>query len=150
MTADDEGARSFHYVLEGAHRLLVVDDDPIAREFSAVYLATPEVSIDTADSGEAALDLLAKQTYDLAITDLDMPGMGGFELIRRIRSMPSMADLPVIVVTGREDIASIDRAYEAGATSFAIKPVNWRLMSYQVRFVLRAARMAKAAAQARL
>lgn len=149
MTSETGGG-SFHYVLDGAHRLLVVDDDPIAREFSAVYLATPEVSIDTADSGEAALDLLGRQAYDLAITDLDMPGMGGFELIRRIRATPALADLPVIVVTGREDIASIDRAYEAGATSFAVKPVNWRLMSYQVRFVLRAARMARAAAQGAL
>ncbi len=77
-----------------------------------------------------------------------MPGIGGFELIRRIRATPGVADLPVIVVTGREDMASIDLAYECGATSFAVKPVNWRLMSYQVRFVLRAARMAEAAAAA--
>lgn len=135
MTGDNQ----FRFVLEGPHALLVVDDDPIAREFSAVYLAAPEVTVDTADCGEAALERLAERSFDLALVDLDMPGMGGFELIRRIRATPAIADLPVIVVTGREDVASIDRAYESGATAFAVKPVNWRLMSYQIRFVLRAA-----------
>jgi DNA-binding response OmpR family regulator len=46
----------------------------------------------------------------------------------------------VIVVTGREDASAIDRAFDAGATSFLVKPINWRLLSYQIRYVMRAGR----------
>jgi Response regulator containing a CheY-like receiver domain and a GGDEF domain len=146
MTEEPAGPARFAYVLDGDLRILAVDDDPIAREFSAVYLSTPTVTVDTAACAEEALEKLAAARYDIALVDIDMPGIGGFELIRRIRSDARLADLPVIVVTGREDIASIDRAFHLGATSFAVKPVNWRLMSYQVRYVLRTSRRADRAA----
>jgi DNA-binding response OmpR family regulator len=45
--------------------------------------------------------------------------------------------MPVIVVTGREDVSAVDRAFTAGATSFVVKPLHWRLLSYQIRFVWR-------------
>jgi response regulator RpfG family c-di-GMP phosphodiesterase len=63
--------------------------------------------------------------------------MDGFEVLRRLRADPATARLPVMVVTGREDVAAIDRAFEAGATSFISKPINWRLLSYQLRYVHR-------------
>jgi signal transduction histidine kinase len=66
--------------------------------------------------------------------------MDGFELISRIRATPALRHLPVVVVTGREDMMAIDKAFQAGATSFAVKPLNWRLLSYQLRYVLRAFR----------
>lgn len=130
---------AFRHVLENV-RLLCVDDDPILREFASVYLATPSASVETAANAEEGLGRLAREPFDLALIDLEMPGMSGFEMIRRIRADPGLGALPVIVVTGREDIASIDAAYHAGATSFVTKPVNWRLLSYQVRYVLRAQR----------
>ena len=67
-----------------------------------------------------------------------MPGMNGIDLVRSLRADTRFADLPVVMVTGREDMVSIDAAYEAGATSFVTKPVNWRVLSYHLRFVLRA------------
>ena len=73
-----------------------------------------------------------------------MPVMNGFQVIRSIRNDPELRNLPIVIVTGREDVESIDRAYDEGATSFVTKPVNWRLLSYQLRYVLRAQRMASA------
>jgi PleD family two-component response regulator len=64
--------------------------------------------------------------------------MDGFEALKRMRERRETAELPVIVVTGREDVKAIDRAFDAGATSFVVKPINWRLLSYQIRFVHRA------------
>jgi CheY-like chemotaxis protein len=126
------------YVLDETVRLLVTDDDPIMREFACVYLATPTASVETAADGEEGLRRLLSEPFDFALVDLDMPKMDGIEMIRRIRADPALWHLPVMVVTSSEDIVSIDRAFEAGATSFATKPVNWRLMSYQIRYVLRA------------
>jgi DNA-binding response OmpR family regulator len=126
------------YVLDDVVRILVTDDDPIMREFACVYLATPTASVETAEDGEEGLRRLREEPFHFALVDLDMPGIDGIEMIRQIRADPDLWDLPVMVVTSSEDIVSIDRAYEVGATSFATKPVNWRLMSYQIRYVLRA------------
>lgn len=138
MFAKPADMAPYRYVLEDELRLLCVDDDPILREFASVYLATPSARVETAADAEQGLARLEAEHFDIALVDLDMPGMGGFEMIRQIRAHTGIGRLPVIVVTGREDIASIDAAYHAGATSFVTKPVNWRLLSYQIRYVLRA------------
>lgn len=132
---------SHFYVLQEDLRLLVVDDDPIQREFAKVYLAAPTVEVELAENGAAGLALLRSASFDIALIDIDMPVMNGFELLAAIRADTALAHLPVIMITGREDVESIDRAYELGASSFVTKAVNWRLLSYQIRFVLRATRV---------
>jgi DNA-binding response OmpR family regulator len=132
----------FFFVLADEAKILAVDDDPIMREFAGVYLSSPSTEVETAHGGVSALEALATRPFDLVLLDIDMPGMTGFEVLERLRADPRTQMLPVIVVTGREDIASIDRAYELGATSFISKPVNWRLLAYQIRYVLRASRQA--------
>jgi len=134
----DRHSLPFQWVLSEDLTLLCVDDDPIQREFCTVYLSTPTVDVVTADSAEAALELLGTRTFDAALFDVDMPGMNGIELVARLREDPRFDALPIMVVTGREDMVSIDRAYEAGATAFMCKPVNWRLLSHQIRFMIRA------------
>lgn len=121
-------------------RLLVADDDPILREFATVHLATPEVEVEVAEHGLAALARLKDGGIDLALVDLEMPVMDGFDLISHIRQDDSLKHLPVVVVTGREDMAAVDRAYALGATSFVVKPLNWRVLSHQLAYVLRNAR----------
>lgn len=131
---------SFFYVLDDEARLLFVDDDPILREFAQVNLASAAADVDVAADGVEALEALSRQRYDLLLVDLDMPRMDGFELLAHLRADPATAHLPVVVETGREDVEAIDRAFRAGATAFVTKPLNWRLLSYQLRFTLRAAR----------
>ncbi len=132
----------FFYVLTDKTDLLVADDDPIMREFASVYLSSPSATVFTAENGEDALAQLEARSFDLLLLDLDMPVMNGFEVLERLRADPATSRLPIIVITGREDIVSIDKAYALGATSFINKPVNWRLLAYQVRYVLRASTMA--------
>ena len=126
------------YVFDEQTRILVVDDDPILREFASVYLTTPMSTVALAPDASTALDLLAREQFDIALLDIDMPGMNGFELVECIRGQEKLRDLPIVMVTGREDIVSIDRAYAVGATSFVTKPVNWRQLSHQLRYVIRA------------
>ena len=121
-------------------RILVVDDDPILREFAGVYLTSPTMEVEVAEDGHAALNRLKKGGIDIALVDLEMPVMDGFELIAAVRAEPGLEDLPIVVITGREDMEAIDRAYGTGATSFAIKPLNWRLVSHQLAYVLRNSR----------
>ena len=126
-------------------RVLFVDDDPILREFALVHLGTDKAEVKAVGDGDEALALLADWPADIVLLDLEMPRLDGFEVLRRLGESGRLGDLPVIVVTGREDIAAIDRAYAAGATSFVSKPLNWRLLSYQIRYVLRACEAERAA-----
>lgn len=134
--AADAGA--FFYVLQDPLRILFVDDDPILREFAQVHLTTDAAQVSVAPDGLAALEILPEFRPDIVLMDLEMPRLDGFETLGRLRADPAWAATPVIVVTGREDVAAIDRAFQAGATSFVCKPLNWRLISYQIRYVHRA------------
>lgn len=129
---------SFFYVLDESSRALFVDDDPILREFAQVNLASPKCEIDVAADGAEALQRLALRDYDVLLLDLEMPVMDGFAALERLRADPLTEHLPVIVQTGREDVEAIDMAFRLGATSFVTKPLNWRLLTYQIRYVLRA------------
>ncbi|MDP8916479.1 MAG: response regulator [Pseudomonadota bacterium] len=140
MSSHGEPDSAFFYVLNERIRLLFADDDPILREFAKVHLATEKAEVATAADGEEAWEMVRTQPLDLLLVDLEMPKLDGFELVRRMREQPRFNNLPVIVVTGREDVSAIDRAFICGATSFVTKPINWRLLSYQVRFTLRAGR----------
>ena len=141
MVVADNRATPWTFVLDEPTRILVVDDDPILREFASVYLATPYTSIDTACDGAAARTRLAQASYDIIVLDIEMPQLDGLSLLHEIRSDEKLRHLPVIMLTGHDDIASIDRAYHIGANSFATKPVNWRQLSYQIRYVLRTSQL---------
>jgi signal transduction histidine kinase len=131
------------YVFERPIRLLAVDDDPIMREFAQAQLAQPGCEIVIAEDGEAAWDILERDQkgFDLVLSDLEMPRLNGFGLVDAIRKDARLAHVPVVVITSRDDVFAIDRAYEVGATSFVAKPVNWRILGYQLRYVMRASRM---------
>jgi CheY-like chemotaxis protein len=141
MSVHPDRAGPFFHVLQEPVRVLYVDDDPILREFAAVNLASEAAVIETAPDGAAALEHIEAAAPDVLLLDLEMPTLGGgLQVLCQIRADPRRQFLPVIVVTGREDVASIDQAFEAGATSFVVKPLNWRLLSHQIRYVCRAAR----------
>jgi CheY-like chemotaxis protein len=139
MSVNPDDAGPFFYVLREAVRILYVDDDPILREFAVVNLATEHARVETAADGRAALAAISGEPPDLILLDLDMPEMDGFEVLESLRADPKFRDLPVIVVTGREDVEAVDRAFAVGATSFVVKPLNWRLLSHQLRYVHRSA-----------
>lgn len=137
MDARTRLSGAFYYVVQDTLKVLYVDDDPILREFAAVHLATETCEVTTAADGVAGLLAIDEQMPDIILLDLEMPRMDGFEVLRKLRADEATARLPIMVVTGREDVGAIDKAFEAGATSFVSKPINWRLLSYQVRYVHR-------------
>jgi DNA-binding response OmpR family regulator len=149
MAVHPDDAGPFFYVLRENMRILFADDDPILREFAVVNLATEHAQVDTAADGAEALDAIRVRAPDIMLLDLEMPTMDGFQVLQALRADPELRDLPVIVVTGREDVDAVDRAYAAGATSFVVKPLNWRLLSHQLRYVHRTAQNERQMAQSR-
>ena len=140
MATADNRVAQWKFVLDEPTRIFVVDDDPILREFASVYLSSPSATIVTDCDGAAARIRLGENQFDVLILDIEMPHVDGFSLLREIRSDERLRHLPVIMLTSHDDVASIDEAYELGANAFAIKPVNWRQLSYQIRSVIRASK----------
>ncbi len=140
MAAVVNNSTRWTFVLDEPTRILVVDDDPILREFAVVHLASPAASIDTVPDGAAARVEIRRNAYDVLLLDIEMPHLDGFSLLKEIRSDENFRHLPVIMLTSHDDMVSIDKSYQCGATSFATKPVNWRQLSYQIRSIVQAAR----------
>ncbi|NYE61113.1 diguanylate cyclase (GGDEF)-like protein [Duganella sp. 1224] len=118
--------------------VLVADDDPTMRLLMLEMLA--QVGLDTieAEDGVKALACYQSVSPDLVLLDVDMPGMDGFAVCRAIRQLETQAAVPIIMVTGGDELESVTRAYEAGATDFVSKPINWPILGHRVLYVLRA------------
>lgn len=139
---------AWSFVLNEPTRILVADDDPILREFAIVHLSSPTATIDVAPNGTTALSMMMSHPYDIVLLDISMPDADGFSVLEKIRAEPRLRHTPIMMLTGHEDIASIDHAFSLGANSFATKPVNWRLLSYHIRYVLRMSRVEQELRQA--
>ena len=133
------------HTTDPSHRpqALIVDDDLAARMLERETLEQSGFTVHEAADGESALDMLEALTPDLILLDVDMPGIDGFEVCRRIRQRWSPHDLPVIMVTGMDDLNSINLAYDVGANDFIPKPINWPVLGHRTRYVLRTAENAR-------
>ncbi len=120
--------------------VLIVDDDEAARLLIEISLTDEGLQVQQAADAEEALAAFAARRPDIVLLDVNMPGMDGYECCRELRRRPRGADLPVLMLTGHEDLQSIQRAYEAGATDFLSKSNNWGLLAHRVRYMLRASR----------
>jgi diguanylate cyclase (GGDEF)-like protein len=122
---------------------LIVDDDQVMRMLERETLGSFGFVVRDAADGEHALTLLSDAPPDLVLLDVDMPGIDGFEVCRRIREHWDATEVSVIMVTGMDDVDSINRAYEVGANDFVAKPINWPILGHRARYVLRAAQAAR-------
>ncbi len=118
-------------------RVLIADDELTARLLMEAALEKSGFTVCLAEDGEEALRQFHAQSCDLVMLDVDMPGLDGFEVCARLRQEVG-EELPIVMVTGMDDLVSIARAYEAGATDFIAKPINWALIGHRTRYLLRA------------
>src|SRR6185295_7848548 len=93
--------------------------------------------------GAAALAAALKNDPAIVLLDVDMPVMDGNEVCRRLRADARFGSTPIVMVTGHDDSAAIRRAFEAGATDFIAKPVNWALLPHRLDDILRNAAAAE-------
>ncbi|WP_345793288.1 EAL domain-containing protein [Thauera sp. JM12B12] len=124
-------------------RILVADDDLTACLLLRAALEKAGFEVCTASDGAQALREFARSAFDMAMLDVDMPGLNGFEVCAVLRREAGDA-FPIVMVTGMDDTGSIETAYQSGATDFMSKPLNWALIGHRVRYLLRAARAAHA------
>ena len=124
----------------GQPRVLLVDDDEVNLLLTSIALRERGFAITEATSGLRAIQMLTEWMPDVVVLDAIMPGMDGFQTCRELRLLPGFESLPVLMLTGLDDDASINRAYEAGATDFFVKSTQWSLLAGRLRYLLRSSR----------
>ena len=120
--------------------VLVIDDEPSMRLLMREALEQAGFAVKEAEDGEQALVLFSQLQPDVVLLDVMLPGMDGFAVCTAIRSLPGGEHTPILMVTGFDNVASIHHAYEVGATDFITKPINWPILGYHIRYMLRASR----------
>jgi DNA-binding response OmpR family regulator len=117
--------------------ILVVEDNPVERQLIGKILRNANFQVIAVDCGEVVLETLVNYQPDLILLDALLPDIDGFEVCEHLRSHPKGIYIPIIMLTGLDDVSSIDRAYEAGATDFFTKPINHSLLVHRIRYLLR-------------
>lgn len=105
-------------------RILFVDDYQDALVMWAYYLRTRGFEVATASDGPSAISLASKTRPDVVVTDLVLPGMDGCEMARRLRTLPSLQNVPIIAATGDTDPEHLQEARSAGFARIMIKPCD--------------------------
>ena len=117
-------------------KILVVDDDANARLLMRAALRKSGFEVSLASGGQDALRQFRAAPHDMVMLDVDMPDLSGFEVCATLRAAAGDL-LPIVMVTGMDDLGSVERAYDSGATDFIAKPLNWALIGHRVRYLLR-------------
>jgi PAS domain S-box-containing protein len=117
--------------------VLLVDDDYSFRLLASEALEQSGFEVRVVDNGSDAIDVFNTFLPDIVLLDVLMPGMDGFQTCQALRNSARGVDVPIVIMTGLEDLESITRAYELGATDFITKPVLWQVLPYRVQYIIR-------------
>ena len=118
--------------------VLVVEDDPVSSITITKILEKKGFRVTQAEDGRKGFSAFLEDLPDLILMDVLMPEMDGFATTQAIRNYEQERAIPILMLTALEDINSIDHAFEAGATDFITKPINWSLLSQRVKYAIKA------------
>jgi CheY-like chemotaxis protein len=104
--------------------VLVIDDESVTRRLVTYTLKPLGIEVVGAEDGFEALEIAREQPFDLAIVDLGLPEMDGFEVVAQLRELEHMREVPIIIYTARNEAQDKTRAYEASAVDFLYKPFS--------------------------
>lgn len=122
--------------MSSAATILLVDDYRDALDIWDIYLSGFGFHVVTATNGSDALTLADQQRPDVVVTDLELPGLSGFDVARQLRANPATKDVPVIAVTGYSHVVNSDQARSAGFSRVIVKPCPPDVLLEEIRRVL--------------
>ncbi|RKX56039.1 MAG: response regulator [Thermotoga sp.] len=118
-------------------RILIVDDSQMTRNFHTYVLRSAGFDVIDASDGAEALEILYREgNIDCIITDLNMPNVDGFTMIKRIREDPVFTDLPIIIVSTLDEIKDKEKGFTIGANFYIIKPIVPQVLVEHVRIAV--------------
>src|SRR6188472_2902941 len=113
--------------------LLIVDDEELNREGLARRLQRHDYAVAVAKNGREAIEVLGGRSFDLVLLDIMMPGMNGLEVLKFLRRVDSLIDLPIIMVTAKGESEDIVEALELGANDYVTKPMDFPVVLARIR-----------------
>ncbi|MFT4746089.1 MAG: diguanylate cyclase (GGDEF)-like protein [Congregibacter sp.] len=119
-------------------KILVCDDDLTTRILMKATLASDTIEVFEAENGKQAIQQFEKHNPALLLLDVSMPEMNGFKVCEFIRAHKKGKHIPIIMVTGSDDLDSIHKSYAIGATDFIAKPIKWPILGERVKYILQA------------
>ena len=118
------------------HSVLIVDDEPMARTLLRLMLVRAGFHVSEAEDGFDALEKVRKNQPDVVLLDVMMPGMDGFTVCEKLRNESATAELPIIMLSAKTDLDSINKGLRAGATIYLTKPISPEELTQHVRDAL--------------
>lgn len=117
--------------------ILIVEDDPEIRELVAFHMGRDGYTVIQAASGEEGLRLAAQSNPDVVVLDVMLPGLDGFEVLRRLKADPALRKIPVILTTAKGEDSDVVTGLELGADDYVTKPFSPKVLIARVRTALR-------------
>jgi len=118
-------------------RILVVEDEDDIRELLRHHLTREGYRVAPAESGEKALELAMSLAFDAVVLDIMLPGIDGFDVIRRLKDHPKTRSLPILVLSARTEDADIVTSLELGAEDYVTKPFSPKVLVSRLKAVIR-------------
>lgn len=128
--------------------ILVIDDDPYMRLRLRQMIQHEGYRVEAVSDGEQGLAAYKRLRPDLVLVDAMMPVMDGFIFCQQLQTLPGSESTPVLMITGLEDQASVDQAFDVGAADFVTKPLHWPVLRQRMRRLLREAQLSQALVKA--
>ena len=132
-----DGRVSQSTAITGKPLVLVADDDATHRKVIQKVLEESGFRVIVAPNGKDAIDQVATFNPDVILLDVEMPEMDGFAVCEIIRARKADREIPIFIITSRDDPESVERAYKVGATDFLTKPIALPVLAHRIRYMLR-------------
>jgi signal transduction histidine kinase len=123
--------------------LLVVDDNEMNRDVLSRRLRREGYSVETAEDGYQAMEMIKKKRFDLIVLDIMMPGLSGFDMLPMIRAIQPITDLPVIMATAKDQSEDIVEGLRLGANDYVVKPIDLPVLLARIRLHLKMKQLAQ-------
>lgn len=116
-------------------RILIVDDEEVIRKFLKIHLSKLGYEVTEAEDGEKAIEKIGGGKFDLIICDVMMPKKSGWEVIKEVKSNPELNEIPIILLTAKNDDVDMFKGYELGANYYMTKPFTKDQLLYGLKLM---------------
>ncbi|MEO1924850.1 MAG: EAL domain-containing protein [Gammaproteobacteria bacterium] len=123
---------------KNSYKVLVIDDDPTLRMLAESRLTKSGYQVLTAATGADGISVAIENAPDILLLDYELPDMTGVNVCRVLRNNDVKFIKPILFIAGKDDLQSIENAFQVGATDFSRKPLNWTILIYRIKYLLHA------------